>query len=115
MEQTDIDELRMRFRVIPTVLMKIKVLWGFMSCRLVNIYWHSKGCFTDFCKAKQSIRVKLLDPEEEGTTLLRNFLHYSPVDAAQSPRRLEFSQPAFPQSKVYRIGVCVYRHKPLGY
>jgi len=45
MEQTYIDELRMRFQVIAAVLMTIKVLWGFMSCRLVNIYWHFEGMF----------------------------------------------------------------------
>jgi hypothetical protein len=91
MEQTDIEELPMRFQVTATVLMKIK------SCGVLCLvdWWIftgiSKGCFTHFCKTKQSIRVKLLEPEGEGTTLLRNFLYYSPVEAAQSPRRLESS------------------------
>ena len=89
MEQTDIDKLHMRFQVIAAVLMTIKVLRGFMSCRLVNNTGISKGCFINFCKAKQPTRVKLLDPEDEGTTLLHNFLYYSPVDVAQNPRRLE--------------------------
>jgi hypothetical protein len=38
------------------------------------------------------MKIELLDPKDEGTTILQNTGKYSPNNAATPPRRLEFSR-----------------------
>jgi len=53
--------------VLTAVLMKVRIFWDVTPCRLINSWLLVLG---------------LLDPEEEGNSILRNIGNYLPVDMA---------------------------------
>jgi hypothetical protein len=74
-----------RFEVLTAVMVKIQVFWHVTSCRLVSVTDVSKesSVCTFRVNQYQNIlkRLGLLDPEDGGTTSLRNIGNCLPVGA----------------------------------